>query len=219
MKKFLVFLGLFYALGLSAQYKYQIKANLLVRNGGITNGFNLGFETLHKKTNFLIDFQTFGDFYNQNREITKVNQQYFLTVTNINTNNIGVNLGVITSLSEGEKLSLNGGIKVFLGRHTKATKIEEYVLDSSKFGFEWLPKDRRLNLNNIPTTYIYSFAFGAIPFIRMDAKLSPRFFLIPEIQLPLTGFANKQDSLLDFNIGFNISLAYRFSKNKFHNQL
>ena len=218
MKKFLFFLGLFYALGLSAQYKYQIKANLLVRNGGITNGFNMGFETLHKKTNFLIDFQTFGDFYNQNREITKVNELYYLTVTNINTNHLGVNLGVISSLSEGEKFNLNGGIKLFLGKHTKATQIEEYVLDSSWFGFEWLPKRGFSNLNNEPT-YIHSFAFGAIPFIRMDAKLSPRFFLIPEIQLPLTGFANKQQAQLNFNIGFNISLAYRFSKNKFHNQL
>lgn len=219
MKKFLVFLGLIYTLGLSAQYKYQLKANLLVRNGAFTNGFNLGFETLHKKTNFLIDFQTFGDFYNQNREITKVNQLYYLTETDINTSQIGVNLGVITSLSEGEKFSLNGGIKLFLGGHTKATQIKEYVMDSSRFGFSWQFKDRQISYGNIPTTYTHSFAFGAIPFIRMDAKLSPRFFLIPEIQLPLTGFANKQEAQLDFNIGFNISLAYRFSKNKFYNQL
>ena len=76
MKKILVFLGLFYALGLSAQYKYQIKANLIVKNGGFTNGFNLGFETLHKKTNFLIDFQTFGEYPQERETISKENQVF-----------------------------------------------------------------------------------------------------------------------------------------------
>jgi len=216
MKKFLFFLGLFYALGLSAQYKYQIKANLLVRNGGITNGFNMGFETLHKKTNFLIDFQTFGEYPQETKRISKENQVYNLTEIIEYNSYLGVNLGVITSLSESDKYSLSGGFKAFVGVHTKKTLETQYTLDSGQGNYRWRNND--VSLSNQFTSK-QSFAYGAIPFVRMSAKLSPRFYLIPEIQLPLTGFANKQQAQLDFNIGFNISLAYRFSKNKFHNQL
>ena len=211
MKKFLVFLGLFYALGLSAQYKYQIKTNLLVRNGGITNGFNLGFETLHKKTNFLIDFQTFGEYPQEREIISKENQVFTLTKISEYNSYLGVNLGVITSLSESDKYSLSGGFKAFLGVHTKRTLETQYTLDSGQGNYGWRSND--VSLSNQFTSK-QSFAYGAIPFVRMSAKLSPRFFLIPEIQLPLTGFANKQQAQLDFNIGFNISLAYRFSRIK-----
>jgi hypothetical protein len=209
MKKFLVFLGLFYAFGLSAQYKYQIKANLLVRNGGITNGFNLGFETLHKKTNFLIDFQTFGEYPQDRETIIKENQVFKLTKYTEYNSYLGVNLGVITSLTESDKYSLSGGFKVFLGINTKRTFETQYTLDSGQVYYRWRNNDVLLS-NNI--TSKQSIAYGAIPFIRMDAKLSSRFFLIPEVQLPLTGFANKKLAQFDFNIGFNISLAYRFSK-------
>jgi hypothetical protein len=209
MKKFLVFLGLFYALGLSAQYKYQIKANLLVRNGGITNGFNLGFETLHKKTNFLFDFQTFGEYPQEREIISKENQVFTLTEISEYNSYLGVNLGVITSLSESDKYSLSGGFKAFVGVHTKRTLETHYTLDSTFGIYHWRNNNELLSDQ---FTSKQSFAFGAIPFVRMSAKLSPKFYLIPEIQLPLTGFANKQQAQLDFNIGFNISLAYRFTK-------
>jgi hypothetical protein len=217
MKKFLFFLGLFYALGLSAQYKYQIKANLLVRNGGITNGFNMGFETLHKKTNFLIDFQTFGEYPQETKRISKENQVYNLTEIIEYNSYLGVNLGVITSLSESDKYSLSGGFKAFVGVHTRTTIQNKYTLDSNWYGIGWKEKSPSSILDE--TQIKQSFAFGAIPFIRMSAKLSPKFYLIPEIQLPLTGNTNPVESYLNFNIGFNISLAYRFSKNKFYNQL
>ena len=217
MKKFLVFLGLFYALGLSAQYKYQIKANLLIRNGGITNGFNLGFETLHKKTNFLIDFQTFGEYPQETKRISKENQVYSLTEISEYNSYLGTNLGFVISLSESDKYSLSGGFKAFVGIHTRTTIQNQFTLDSGWGGYGWSSKSSTNLLDEIQIKQ--SFAFGAIPFIRMSAKLSPQFFLIPEIQLPLIGNTNSSQSNLFLNMGFNISLAYRFSKNKFHNQL
>lgn len=212
MKKFFLFVSLFSSFGLLAQYKHQLKVSLLGVNGSYSYGINIAFESLNKKFNYLIDYQGFGDFYTSKSKITKENQQYYYTETDISTRYIGINLGTFTSLSKSDKFSLNGGIKMFLGRHTNATQIKEYILDSSRFGIGWQFKDRRLTLGSIPTIYTHSFAFGAIPFIRMDAKLSSRFFLIPEIQLPLTGNTNPDKANLFFNIGFNISLAYRFSK-------
>ncbi len=211
MKKFLVFLGLFYALGLSAQYKYQIKANLLIRNGGFTNGFNLGFETLHKKTNFLIDFQTFAEYPQETKRISKENQVYNLTEISKYNSYLGTNLGIITSLSESDKYSLSGGFKAFVGVHTKRTIETQYTLDSGQGNYRWRSNDVSLS-DHLTSTQ--SFAYGAIPFVRMSAKLSPQFFLIPEIQLPITGNINASQRQVNFNMGFNISIAYHFIKTK-----
>ena len=124
---------------------------------------------------------------------------------------MGVNLGITTSLSESDKYSLSGGFKAFVGVHTKRTIETQYTLDSGQGNYRWHSNDVSLS-DHLTSTQ--SFAYGAIPFVRMSAKISPRFFLIPEIQLPITGNINSSQRQVNFNMGFNISIAYHFIKTK-----
>lgn len=210
MKQYLFFTFYFVIFNAVSQYHYQIKSNLLITNFNYSKSFNIGIETLNKHINSTLGYTTFSNYSETLNKISSKNGNFTKIILKKSNHNIGLEYGLNKMLNCVNKVKLIIGVKCLAGMYWNRFISEEYTLDSTKFGWKWKPQSYN-NTNN----YINSkgIASGIITYLSLETKLINRFYLYPEIILPLIMNFKKKEFDVYTNPGISFSLAYRFLKN------